>query len=169
MGAFEELLAPGIARALVGHGEIELVRMPTASACRRPDVALLDGDRGALSTAESLRTLAPEIGFVILTAGETSLGILTPPVVCLSKGATASQLSIAVRLAAEARPNPSISLDLSKLTTREREVLIHIRAGKTQTDIAQTLTISRNTVGTHVKSLRTKLKIATSRELRKVR
>ena len=48
------------------------------------------------------------------------------------------------------------TFDMTKLTTREREIVTLLAQGKCQSDIARTLCISRRTVYAHVTSAKTK-------------
>lgn len=45
------------------------------------------------------------------------------------------------------------------LTSRERDVLLMLRLGKSNTDIAETLGLSVNTVKTHIRNLFKKLEV----------
>jgi DNA-binding NarL/FixJ family response regulator len=57
-----------------------------------------------------------------------------------------------------ARSKPSgLSPDLDRLTDREREVMTHVAAGRSNDDIARLLTISPATAKTHVSRVMTKL------------
>jgi DNA-binding NarL/FixJ family response regulator len=50
--------------------------------------------------------------------------------------------------------------NLGELTQRQRQILLLLRLGKTNDEIANELEISVNTVKTHLKSLYTKLEVS---------
>jgi DNA-binding NarL/FixJ family response regulator len=59
--------------------------------------------------------------------------------------------------AARAQPRPTRSPELDRLTDREREVLSHVAAGRSNDEVAAVLTISPATARTYVSRLLTKL------------
>jgi len=58
--------------------------------------------------------------------------------------------------------------DESSLTDREQQVLAQVALGASDKDIAETLTISLNTVKTHMRNILAKLHVSTRREAAKV-
>ena len=61
--------------------------------------------------------------------------------------------------------NLDLSLDITKLTKREKEILCHIAHGKSTSNISEKLNISSMTVDTHRKNIRRKLNLQTHNEL----
>ena len=58
--------------------------------------------------------------------------------------------------------------DNSGLTEREQQVLLHVSQGATDKEIAEALSISLNTVKTHIRNVLSKLHVTTRREAAKV-
>ena len=50
--------------------------------------------------------------------------------------------------------------DMSSITNREKEVMIHLAQGKTNREISQQLGLSTSTVRNHISNIFTKLKIS---------
>lgn len=148
-----------------------------------PELVLLDlglpGERG-LHVGEQLLALAPEVKLVAVTAlqdpaavGEamrvgfrgfitkqTPLAELVPSVRAVLGG----QIVLPHRLAPASggqhpAPDPMAALLASHLTTRERDVLALLVEGVSGAQMARRLSISPNTVRTHVQSILTKLQV----------
>ena len=87
------------------------------------------------------------------------------------QGESALSRSMTLRLMTELsrtkEPEPSGDPALGKLTTREKEVLIELAAGKSNQEIAQQLYISENTVKYHVHSILDKLNLSDRKEAAK--
>ncbi|GID62733.1 DNA-binding response regulator [Actinoplanes cyaneus] len=62
-------------------------------------------------------------------------------------------------VAAASAPDTAVTVDLSALTGREREVLIHVARGHTNAEIAEALQVSDTTVKTHVGHMLGKLRL----------
>ncbi|WP_436530136.1 response regulator [Actinoplanes sp. HUAS TT8] len=62
-------------------------------------------------------------------------------------------------VAAASAPVTGVTADLSALTGREREVLIHVARGHTNAEIAEALQVSDTTVKTHVGHMLAKLRL----------
>ncbi|BCY12455.1 DNA-binding response regulator [Actinoplanes sp. L3-i22] len=62
-------------------------------------------------------------------------------------------------IAAAAKPDTGVPVDLTTLTGREREVLIHVARGHTNAEIAEALQVSDTTVKTHVGHMLAKLRL----------
>jgi DNA-binding NarL/FixJ family response regulator len=54
-------------------------------------------------------------------------------------------------------PRPAVEKPASSLSSREREVLGHVAAGRTNREIAEKLVISEHTVGRHIENIYAKL------------
>ncbi len=161
--------AQGAAEAVVLAGEL------------RPDVVLLDvkmqgGD--GLEAVPKIRAVAPRAAVVILTmfddAAFLARAVATGASGYLLKGIERDDLVTAIRRAARGDLlfDPALVPGLLRqlhtdqvvrgdrgrqLTRREREVLAAIARGSTNTEIAQSLSVSLETVKTHVQRVLHKL------------
>jgi DNA-binding NarL/FixJ family response regulator len=136
-----------------------------------PDVILMDADLGdggdSLSVIRSIRNASPEVKVVVITA----LGY--PEYEALARHVGASlfltkDLPIDVMIArltealapelqeSARRPDKE---DRPALTRRESEVLLEIRSGRTNREIAKRLGVSTSTVNKHVHQVLSKLKV----------
>jgi DNA-binding NarL/FixJ family response regulator len=157
----------------------------------RPDVALLDismpGDSG-LSIAAALRRECPATRVLMLSmhdnteyalesvrAGahgyilkDTAATELRGAIRAVQSGESYFSPPVASRLTAVVRdgalPESPAGL-LSRLSSREREVLEHVARGRTNKEIAGELGISHRTVETHRESLMRKLQLRTVADL----
>jgi len=135
-----------------------------------PDVMFLDlvfpGFEGEASVA-SLRAKYPCCALVIVSMSDSS-GIVSQMMAAGANGfisKTTSPLKmkdciaqvlrgeLAVCVDGEGEPYLELDCDLSKMTPRQREVLVQIGCGKTTKEIARELRISPFTVRTHISSL----------------
>ncbi len=153
----------------------------------RPDVAVFDiampGETG-LSAAAKVRTEAPETRVLMLSMYDNPEYVLQSVKAgahgYILKDSASTDLRAAVRAVHEGEPyfSPPIAAKLTaalrgeveteqrasaleRLTGREREVLLGIAKGQTNTELAAELGISHRTVETHRESLMRKLRIKT--------
>lgn len=156
-------------------------------AATHPDVAVCDlrmpGLNG-IEVAQRVKSAAPEVRIVILTATEED-EYLTRAVEVgvegyLTKDIAMEVLADAIRrvvagetvvppnrlkhllrsLADPTRKTPNAGVHMASfLTDREKEVLALLVAGKSNRDIADTLFISSNTVRTHIQNILSKLSV----------
>ena len=88
------------------------------------------------------------------------------------QGEAALSPSLAGRVLAEFRRLSKHGIadheDDSGLTEREQQVLAQVSQGATDKEIAETLTISLNTVKTHIRNILSKLQVSSRREAAKV-
>jgi DNA-binding NarL/FixJ family response regulator len=151
----------------------------------RPDVLLLDismPDGSGLSVASTLKEKAPDVRIVMLTMYEDAeyvLGAVDAGAQgYVLKDAAPSELRRAVRAVAEGEAyfSPAVAAQLTaalrgevhreeedsplgRLTSRERDILVHVAEGKTSKAIAAELGISHRTVESHRESVMKKLEI----------
>jgi two-component system nitrate/nitrite response regulator NarL len=146
-----------------------------------PDVMLLDisllGWDG-LITAERVTAACPATAVVMLTMWDDKDKLLAALKAgargYVLKGTSASELARIVRNAAngEVHVSPSLAADmlvsltsekindpLQELTVREREILAGIGAGKTNREIAETLSLSEKTIKHYVSNVLQKLQV----------
>jgi two-component system nitrate/nitrite response regulator NarL len=151
------------------------------AAAARPDVVLLDlGLRGgrALALGEQLLSAAPGAKVVAITplqdpaivsdamrVGLHGLVTQQTPLADLLSGVQAvlgGEVVLPHRLAPDgvrSGHDPTAALLASQLTNRERHILALLAEGRSGQEIARRLSISPNTVRTHVQSILTKLQV----------
>jgi two-component system nitrate/nitrite response regulator NarL len=180
-----KLFAEAVQMALEKHGlEVEVATNADealdAVLREAPDVVLLDiglPDRSGLVLGREILEKQPTAKIVVVTSLEDQRalqeavrfgfhGFLTkdtklPQLVRAIRDVAEGQLVVPHRLATRRRNGESEEVDLlaSQLTTREREVLGLLVAGSNSMDIARALTVSPNTVRTHVQSILAKLQV----------
>ena len=164
--SFSDLRVIGIAST----GEELLARLDEW----RPQVILQDllmpGGIDGIETTRRVRQRHPEIAVVALTASideARMIGVLRAGALgYVRKDATPETLLAAVRAVARGRTyiDPSIdrtgrvtSPDADDLTARETEVLRHVALGLSNREIAAALSVSEETVKTHVTHVLAKL------------
>jgi DNA-binding NarL/FixJ family response regulator len=178
------MVAESFRRVLVASGDIEVVGVAgtVASATalaidHRPDVILMDyrlPDGNGVAAARAILALLPEAKILILSGSEHSrvpiaavdagcVGYLdkTDEVAKLVAAVHAAAAGEAVlsadelrRISAEHKATGAAS---TRLTRREQEILDLVGEGLANQAIAERLTLSLNTVRTHVQTVLTKL------------
>jgi two-component system nitrate/nitrite response regulator NarL len=174
----EGLVGSEMAVATTGQAAIETARD------LGPDLALVDiglPDRSGLSVAAEILSMFPNATVIALTGLEdVSLADQAAKIGLqgyLSKDVSLDQFRASlrkilhggsVRLMPGARtprgrsdrePKTTARMLASHLTKREREVLTLLVRGSSGADIAEELSISKNTVRTHIQSILTKLQV----------
>jgi DNA-binding NarL/FixJ family response regulator len=142
----------------INHGSaLTLITELTTSPPSVGVVALLDGANGAAAT-RSIRA-----GANGATHSEEDVSELISAVVAVGNGEgwmPPDLLGYALSELRACAPPPNRYVErLSRLTTREREVLDHMVAGHDRATIAHELTVSINTVRTHTQNILTKLDV----------
>lgn len=155
----------------------------TMIAMTRPDVVLLDlflPDLSGLAVLERIRAQYPDVRVVMLTsaaddthlvaamsAGATSylektaaVGEVVATVRAAALGHSTLPPGTTTRLINAARDPGRTSDPIARLTPREREVLTGITRGRSNREIGRDLSVSDETVKTHVSSVLAKLGLA---------
>jgi two-component system, NarL family, nitrate/nitrite response regulator NarL len=148
----------------------------------RPDIVLMDiymPDRNGLEATREIRKKFPDIAIVILTSSESdqhlneavSLGIsgyllknldgeeLFDLLAGIERGEAAMTRTMAARLLKNAADARAGTPEDDSLTARELEVLRLVARGSSNMQIAAELTISVNTVKSHLKNILAKLQL----------
>jgi DNA-binding NarL/FixJ family response regulator len=180
-----KLFAEAVQMALEKHGlEVEVATNADealdAVVREAPDVVLLDiglPDRSGLVLGREILEKHPTAKIVVVTSLEDQRalqeavrfgfhGFLTkdtklPQLVRAIRDVAEGQLVVPHRLATRRRNGESeeVALLASQLTRRELEVLGLLVAGSNSIEIARALTVSPNTVRTHVQSILAKLQV----------
>ncbi len=182
---FEDLLALGLRTLLADDPSVSIVaqdiahdRIPVLLRARRPHVLILDVD--ALRDLAQVRELSvehPHTRLVLLGAGvstaESAQLLAFGASACLAKDTQARDVRNAIHLASRGlQVMPHGAHDVrgahagdSLLTRREGDVLLLLRQGRSNAQIALALQIGVETVRTHARSIYRKLGVSSRRAL----
>jgi two-component system, NarL family, nitrate/nitrite response regulator NarL len=185
IGRFEDLIARGLRSLLAEDPNIEVVatdveveKLDALLTEHEPTVALINF--GSLRTpveVNRLRLAHPETRLLVLanrpTPSECSQMLAFGATACLSKETQARDILNAIHLASRGlhvlprtdSDAGSESLGPELLTPREADVLEHLRAGRSNAEIALALSVSVETIRTHRRNIYRKLGVRTRREL----
>jgi two-component system, NarL family, response regulator LiaR len=187
-GRFEDLVAIGLSVLIEDDPSLDLVArdvplhdIESVAAEHSPVVVLLD--IGALTGPHDLVALRqglPDARIVVLasrpTAAECTQLLSFGATGCLSKETEARDIVSAIHLASRGMhvlPRSAaagggverLGAEGSELTAREGEVLELLQDGRTNSEIAEQLSIGIETVRTHARSIYRKLGVPSRREL----
>lgn len=162
-------------------GQVGDVTTAVAAARRlRPDVILMDsripGGDGITAT-RSIRAVLPEARVIMLAADERQErvveALLSGASGYLTRSVSSSELLTYLRQLARGEPDVTLTLEcfrrlsaasthtrLDALTAREREIVELVGQGATNKEIARELSVSINTIKTHVRHILEKLQVA---------
>jgi len=187
-GKFEDLVSIGLSVLIEDDSSLDLVARDLpfgdieAVAAKHSRVVVLL-DIGALSGPHdlvSLRQQLPDAGIVVLahrpTAAECTQLLSFGATGCLSKETEARDIISAIHLASRGMhvlPRSAaagggvdrLGSEGGELTAREGEVLELLQDGRTNSEIAEALSIGVETVRTHARSIYRKLGVPSRREL----
>jgi DNA-binding NarL/FixJ family response regulator len=183
LGRFEPLIGMGLAGVLrsdrrisVLASDVEGKALQREAKRQLPRVAIVD-EAHELQLLTRLKASQPAIGVMVLAhkpSYEYGMRMLAAGASCLSRSATAGEILATVHLTAkggrvftapdDSEPKRARPRSHPDLTDREGEVLVLIRAGEKNVEIARKLQISVNTVKTHVANVRRKLGVSSKWE-----
>jgi DNA-binding NarL/FixJ family response regulator len=182
---FEDLLALGLRTlladdpsvAVVAH-DIEPERIPVLLRAHSPRVLILDvGSLLDLAQVRELSVRHPHTRLVLLgdglSAAESAQLLAFGASACLGKDTQARDVRHAIHLASRgmqvmprgAHDDAAAHHRDRLLTDREGEVLLHLRDGRSNAEIALTLQIGVETVRTHARGVYRKLGVTSRRAL----
>jgi DNA-binding NarL/FixJ family response regulator len=185
-GQFEDLIAIGLSALIDGDSSLDLVardvplrEIEPVVAKHAPTVVLLDlAALGGPHELLWLRQRLPDARIVVLatrpTAAQCTQLLSFGATGCLSKETEGRDIVNAIHLASRGMhvlPRSAAAgggverLEAGELTAREREVLELLQDGRTNSEIAEQLSIGVETVRTHARSIYRKLGVPSRREL----
>jgi len=185
VGRFEDLIARGLRSLLAEDENIELVasdvEMEALDALlteHEPTVAVINfGSLRSPVEVNRLRVAHPETRLLVLanrpTPSECNQMLAFGATACLSKETQARDILNTIHLASRGlhvlpRTDGNAGADQlgpELLTPREAHVLEHLRAGRSNAEIALALSVSVETIRTHRRNIYRKLGVRTRREL----
>jgi len=182
---FEDLIALGLQALLADDPSVSVVardiaheRIPVVLRAHSPQVLILDvGALGDLGEVRELGAQFPNTRLVLLGEGlstaEASQLLAFGASACLAKDGQARDLQNAIHLASRGlqlmprgvHDAGAAQVRDSVLTQREGDVLLLLRQGRSNAQIALALQIGIETVRTHARSIYRKLGVASRRAL----
>ena len=182
VGRFEDLIAHGLRSLLAEDSNVEVIAtdveieaLDALLGDQEPTVALINfGSRRTPVEVNRLRLAHPQTRLVVLanrpTPSECNQMLAFGATACLSKETQARDILNAIHLASRGlhvlpRSDAEDQLGPELLTPREADVLEHLRAGRSNAEIALALSVSVETIRTHRRNIYRKLGVRTRREL----
>jgi DNA-binding NarL/FixJ family response regulator len=185
VGRFEDLIARGLRSLLMEDENVELVATDVEMEAldellteHEPTVAVINfGSLRSPVEVNRLRLAHPETRLLVLanrpTPSECNQMLAFGATACLSKETQARDILNTIHLASRGlhvlpRSNGEVASDQlgpELLTPREADVLEHLRAGRSNAEIALALSVSVETIRTHRRNIYRKLGVRTRREL----
>jgi DNA-binding NarL/FixJ family response regulator len=185
VGRFEDLIARGLRSLLMEDENVELVATDVEMEAldellteHEPTVAVINfGSLRSPVEVNRLRLAHPETRLLVLanrpTPSECNQMLAFGATACLSKETQARDILNTIHLASRGlhvlpRSNGEVGSDQlgpELLTPREADVLEHLRAGRSNAEIALALSVSVETIRTHRRNIYRKLGVRTRREL----
>ena len=186
----DELLLNAFADSVRGDAELTVVGAhPSAASflgavdATRPDVVIMDiglPDQSGVELVRQVKLRSPQIQFVMCTvqddddslfralcAGATGYLVknasplqLVAAVKDVHTGGSPMSAGIARRVLAGLRPPRNPAPEIAQLTERERQVLEELAQGYRYKEIADRLSVSMDTVRTHIRNLYNKLQVS---------
>lgn len=190
LGRFDDLLALGLDAALGADPSIAIIARDVAAGhiaatlrAHRPQVLVFDV--GALPNLAAVRTLSLEHPATRLVAFDDTMSVTESAQLlsfgasaCLGRATQSRDVRNAVHLAsrglqlmpvAPAQRDGGAGQEASLLTPREGDVLLLLRQGRSNAEIALALQIGVETVRTHARSVYRKLGVPSRRALSRPR
>jgi DNA-binding NarL/FixJ family response regulator len=187
-GKFEDLIAIGLSRLIEDDPNLELVardvpmqELESVAAQHSSPVVLLNfGSLSGPTDLIAFHQRVPDARIVVLanrpTAAECTQMLSFGATGCISKETQARDIVNAIHLASRGMhvlPRSAsagggvdrLGLEGTDLTAREAEVLELLQDGRTNSEIAEQLSIGVETVRTHARSIYRKLGVPSRREL----
>ena len=184
VGRFEDLIARGLRSLLADDpniaviaADVELAALDAVLTEHDPAVALINfGSLRSPVEVNRLRTAHPGTRLLVLanrpTSSESNQMLAFGATACLSKETQARDILNAIHLASRglhvlprSDGDAVEAIGPELLTPREAHVLEHLRAGRSNAEIALALSVSVETIRTHRRNIYRKLGVRTRREL----
>jgi DNA-binding NarL/FixJ family response regulator len=184
------LVRDGLKAALAAQPEVQVVaEAATGSAAireallHRPDVVVMDlqmPDTNGVEATRELRRALPSAAVLVLTMFDDDDSVfaamragargyvlkgaeqheIARAITAVAAGEAIFGPAVATRVLAYFATPPRASVPFPELTTREREVLDQLAAGRSNQQIAQRLALSAKTVANHLSAIFAKLQVA---------
>jgi DNA-binding NarL/FixJ family response regulator len=185
LAQFEDIVARGLRTLIDEEVSLDLVadgveheQLTVAFSEHQPEVAIVNfGSLGSAAELRDLHRQFPKTRLVVLanhpTSSESRQMLAFGATACLSKSSESRDVLHAIHLASRglhvlppAQDLGPAALGPEVLTPREAEVMELLRAGRSNAEIAQALSVGVETVRTHARRIYRKLGVRTRRELR---
>ncbi len=181
-----QIFAEGIARILRDQGYIvsivtQLSVLEGTLAAVRPDLLILDlsfGRDSALPLLKRLRIRRPSLRVIVLSARDESViveAVEQTGTAYLTKTLASTELLALVRVALTDGPTPSVRaagrippnliVGAVPLSRRHMQVLLGVHRGESNSEIADSLQVTRKAIEPHLRELRKRIGVGSRAEL----